>query len=439
MYIKGIPQSLGKPIIEPSPVNILKKAYYKAQYLKLRLQSRLTSAKTTDKVFISSFKAHNTDKLLADVDHPVNPFTKPFELLMLDKQIGFDSIYLDDPATGSRLKEIYKVYNPLFKLVKEHMSYNHVLVDNLLKVQEFTKSKGLAFNGLADFLLTRLAENQATYYLYSLFLKETSYRKILTYCYYDNRVMALNRAARDLNIETVEYQHSQQSDDHFAYSAWQHNVTGAAHHFPATFWGWRQSDKLRVTQNFQSVVPKSKAILGGNVFLGILAKRFVVEERKDKGILIALQGMWIPDYIEKAIADNPSYTWYFRLHPRYPADKEKLERLKQQFPDRIETDLANRLSLYELFNKVSFSITAFSGTALEAQAFGVQNIIFSEDGYKAYQSYIEEEAFLYVQNTNELNEILSKDDLTAKAHDNMLIDIKQIENNIIKCFGHDQN
>ncbi len=92
--------------------------------------------------------------------------------------------------------------------------------------------------------------------------------------------------------------------------------------------------------------------------------------------------------MEEFIEKDMEHIWYFRLHPRYPEDKQKLISLKTKFPDKVEIDEANNLSLYELFYKVKINITDFSGTALEAAEFGIKNIIIGEKGAKIYSEKI---------------------------------------------------
>jgi hypothetical protein len=206
-------------------------------------------------------------------------------------------------------------------------------------------------------------------------------------------MMALNRAANHLKIKSIEYQHSQQSDEHFAYAPWK-NIELYSEFFPNTFWLWKKSDADRILRNFSSSKYIPNVIVGGNLSVIQQKEEFNYKASEaHKGILVSLQGIWIPGFLEEIIARDTEHFWYFRLHPRYPEDKQKLIDFRNKFPGKIEMDLANSLSLYELFTKVSISVTDFSGVALEAQEFGVKNIIIGKRGSEVYKQEIGEGSF----------------------------------------------
>lgn len=435
LYIKGMPASLGRTAIKPVQIKFSKRLYCKLKVAACYLKNGIIR-KNTAQVLVTGFKEHETDKLLSGTGELSNPFMAPFEKIFKEAGISYSSFNIDDIGSTSQLKKVFEVYPRMEALAVSDISHNRILVDNLSGVETFSAENGITLTGLADFIFNSIVQNEVHYQLLKIYLKGSGYKKVLYYCYYNNQVMALNRAARDLGIETIEYQHSLQPDDHFAYSEWKYNIHNADHHFPSLFWVWNEADKIRIENNFKLLNVKSKAITGGNVYLGLLHERFHHTGKKENGILVVLQGAWIPEFIERSVANNPGYRWYFRLHPRYPVDKERAEHLKATYPDRVETEEANSLSLYELFGKVKFAITAFSGTAVEAQAFGIQNIIFGEAGYQAYQSYIENDAFLFVNDEHELNALLQKEKQVFKSYNNMLIDIDNIRSNVINCFSN---
>lgn len=435
LIIKGFPEALGKSAINPVRLNIARRIYYKLIFFILWIKSNLQVKQTTP-VLITGFREHITDKLLSGTGELTNPFTEPFEKILEEHSSDFKSLIIDNIFMEPGFEVDPKLQIRLRNLIEENLGNNSTLINNLRKVELFSTENNITLNGLADFLFRNIVDNETYFQFLRLSLKGSSYKTVLNSVYYNNQVMALTRAAKTLGIKVIEYQHSLQSDEHFAYGEWKFNTKNAEDYFPDIFWVWRNSDKLRTEKNFGFFKNKVNAFLGGNVYLAFIADQIDLQHTKrNNGILVALQGTWIPSYIEQSIANNPQYTWYLRLHPRYQDDKLNLEKLKMKYPDRVEIEDANALSLYKLFSKVRFNITAFSGTALEAQAFGVQNIIFGTDGYKAYEPYIKDGAFLYVTNSDELDGILCNDHLTFKTYDTMLIDPEQVRKNVISYLS----
>jgi len=210
------------------------------------------------------------------------------------------------------------------------------------------------------------------------------------------------RAANSLNITSCEYQHSTISDDHFAYTQW-NEVDKYSESFPVCFYVWNKKDKDLICRNFTGYIYHPQVIVSGNYYLSQQKEKFQNQSTKNKeSILICLQGTWIPQFIEEAIAESASIKWYIRLHPRYSHDKPHLLSLYKKHPDRIEIERSNQLPLYELFKEVGTLLVSFSGTAIEAAEFGLKVIIFGKDGYNTYKDFIEKGEFSYVDDKNEL-------------------------------------
>jgi hypothetical protein len=123
--------------------------------------------------------------------------------------------------------------------------------------------------------------------------------------------------------------------------------------------------------------------------------------------LLTLQGQGIPEFLAQRIANENDWKWYLRVHPRYPQDQSLIEELKKQNPDFVEIDEANQSSIYTLMPRMNFHVTAYSGSALEASYFGVQNLIFGAKGAQTYQTEIQSGEYLWVNSSDDLNQALS--------------------------------
>jgi hypothetical protein len=212
------------------------------------------------------------------------------------------------------------------------------------------------------------------------------------------------RAANSLNITTIEYQHSVISDNHFAYSKWEH-IDECFAFFPKYFWVWTEDDKELIEKNFTGHTYRPIVHVVGNMYLEQELSN-VLTINNNRNVLIALQGQWIPDFVEKIIVTSTGVMWYFRLHPRYPHDKEKLLNFVSTYPDKVKMNEANNMLLYDLFRQVSTVITMFSSVAIEAHKFGLKVIIVGEEGYSSYEKSIKKGEFYYANNAEQLSKLL---------------------------------
>ncbi|MBK0382075.1 hypothetical protein I5M32_03805 [Pedobacter sp. SD-b] len=397
-------------------------------YIKI-LPLRFRSSRKEKHALLIGYAHHN--KIINNESY--NIYLHPILDYLKKNNIKHDFLYIDKIKDFNSSHEDYKLLDLLINFYRLWFRikcyFNHEdrkAYKNAEIVVDFTsKTTIYEANTLKNILFETQLQQAIIYASYKSFLKIIKPKFIWTYCYYDNIILALSRAAKKLNIVLVEYQHSTQSDNHFAYSKWEKI---SKPYFPSYFWVWSATEEKSLNKNFLELKSKPKIIVGGNLFLSIQVKSAEIKKKND-GILVCLQGIWIPSFIEKFIENDKTYKWYFRLHPRYPKDDDKLKMLKKKFPHRIEVEKANVANLYEVFSEVNYNLTSFSGTALESQAFGIQNIIFGDEGYEAYKLYIEEGAFKYVNSTEGLEKVLTSP-FHLKVFDPILVDTANIERKI---------
>jgi hypothetical protein len=369
--------------------------------------------------------------------HPgekVNPFTEGFEKLCKDPQHLY--ISTENVARNSLEYFIGIFAGYILKNKQRGIQIDTGLQENINAVADFIQKNISTSLNLSDHLLAQILENEAYHFAYIKVLTITKPKIVWSYNYANNRVMAMQRACNTLNISGVEYQHSVQSDLDYAYTDWPTNKINSSTFFPKYFWVWRESDRERIEKNFRQVNPKLQVILGGNIYIsGIIRQRKRSANTANK-VLVTLQGTWIPEFIEKYISSDDQISWYIRLHPRYPLEQSRLEEFSAKYPQKVETKEANSKSLYELFDMVDYHLTSFSGSALEAQLFDVQNIIYGQMGYDTYKDYIETGAFYFVNDHNSLDEILSKDKKSSHTHDPILADRRIVEENVLNLLQH---
>jgi hypothetical protein len=176
--------------------------------------------------------------------------------------------------------------------------------------------------------------------------------------------------------------------------------------FPKSFFVWNDIYKNVISRNFtgKSYIPE--IIVSGNYYLK-QEKNNIIKKNKGNDILVCLQGYWIPEFVENVIINSNNIKWYFRLHPRYYADKEKLLSFAASNPDKVEIDKANKLPLYELFGDVSKLLTMFSSSAYEAKEFGLRVIIVGSYGYNSFKDYIVNGDFAYAEDEGQLLKLIN--------------------------------
>jgi hypothetical protein len=291
------------------------------------------------------------------------------------------------------------------KLEAAQQNWEQLYTENIQHVRNYLSAHSI---GPEEFDLSFLywvqREYGAHYPAYYEVLKRLRPQHIWTYCYYDLAVMTMIKAAHALNIPVTEYQHSAQSDAHFAYAKWKH--LGAFKAFlPDAFWEWSNADAERLRNNLGEGYT---VIDGGNLGITQDKSRYNFKTADAiNSVLICLQGLWLPDYIEEMIRTYPGMQWYLRWHPRYPHDKERAERLHTDFPESVNIKDANAMSIQELLTHVTLNITEFSGTALEADAFDVPTLITGERGEAMYSSQLQQGLFVRVNNAGDLLRVLN--------------------------------
>lgn len=387
--------------------------------LKERLQKK---ASTSSVLILTDHKNQTT----AWEGHLVNPYTQPFEQYFAEQQIAYDLFDISKPQDFKPFCDS-NLY-PHFQ--SEVMSKFHADTEFQSALQTACRSLQELLHpdfNLYGFLATQIINNQARYLYFVRLFKFCSYQKVLLYCYYNSFMMAVTRAAHHCGIEVIEYQHSQITSGHFAYSPWSNRIVDSAIFFPNIFWAWRQSDVNYIQKSYQ-YIPGFRAIVGGHVFL---SRTHAIAEQKEQSILFTLQGRGIPEFLTQRIVNENDWKWYLRVHPRYPQDQSLIEELKKQNPNFVEIDEANQTSIYALMPRMRFHITAYSGSALEASYFGVRNLIFSSKGAQTYQAEIQCGEFLLIDSSDDLNQALTTNNYKSYLS---FPDRAMIQKNILQYF-----
>lgn len=402
---------------------------FKFGFLKAYLKQLLSISKEKANVAIFTDSKHKVTNFNNNI---VNQYTDPFVYLFNDSAISYDVYDLNNNYRNPIIaKPIIQFF--LRKVIK-NFNLAIELQDKLWKMSLFLRRQ--VGNEVIDFyslIANAIVKNQSIFLAYKLIFKKNIYKSILYYCYYNNDIMAINRAGNLSKIKTIEYQHSQISSEHLAYTNWSSIKPTSQQFFPSHIWSWRESDVKLLKLSFNPT-NTLKAFRGGNVFAAMNNGK-KVKYLNYIVVIVTLQGFGLPQFIIDFINHSINIFWYIRLHPRYPNDRLLAENIKKSNNTKVDIEDANKLSLYELFQKADYNLTCYSGSAIEAQIFGVQNIIWGEKGYQTYKSHILNNSYFFVNNYSELNSILLNKRVCNSTFDDPSVNLDDVKANIRKYFG----
>lgn len=369
---------------------------------KIILVSKITKTrsilknKLKNQTLYLGYKAHNIQNGL------YNMYLHPFW-----ENVKGEIFYLDAESNDLQLQNYY---NDLLEYFTKKKIINDSVNEVIVPVINYLSNRlSINLNFLENSLNSTIQNFSVKQKVSKAFLETLSPNELFVYCYYDSNTNAFVHAANDININTIEYQHSSISDNHFAYSKWENN-NDVCRHFPKLFYVWSEADKALIINNFSSekYIPKVEVV--GNKYLQKTIENSKTKNIENNNILICLQGQWIPKFLEDFIYQDQTYNWYFRLHPRYPQDNIQLQDFISKKVSNVIVEKANVLELYDLFDEISILMTSFSGTALEAEKFGKKVIIFGKEGYNSYYNKIENRIYSFIEKLEDINQALFQDE-----------------------------
>jgi hypothetical protein len=432
---KNIPNRQNELVLEDFSIKGIEIIWLIRFYIK-KLFSKVTE-KTKKSILLFGYKNNYSYTNHYSTNPYISPVRREFEKLgeTIEEFVFPDISGQHNNNQDFRTFEELQHYNRIiFKIKNLFSGDNYSAFQNARIAQNFLQDRGISHsNEIASSLYKYLIQQEINYNAFKGLLKRIRPKLVWTYCYYDYRGLSLIRAANSLKIKNIEYQHSVQGDLHIAYSKWK-NSDSFSEWFPKIFWVWTQRDGDRIVNNFSGLDYIPQIIVGGNLNL-IKEKEFEgeISPPNVKAILVSLQGQWIPEFVEEFIKEDKEYTWYFRLHPRYPSDRHRLVDLKAKFPQKIEIEKANNPSIAKVFSEVRYNLTDYSGVALEAEGYGVINIIVGSLGAEVFREEIINSEFLFAGNKEELKRIFYKEDFRIK--NNSVTDREEVKELLRKIIS----
>ena len=249
---------------------------------------------------------------------------------------------------------------------------------------QFLHAQGILAPSLSASRLARRARIvAASAFAFEQILRVVRPKLAFTVTWYAGLGPAFMLACRRQGVLAVDLQHCPQGARHKAYG-WSGVPAGGFNVLPAIFWTWNRNDATHIASWARA--PWHRSIVGGHPRLDPLldeeAPAGDAEYRHE--VLVALQtiggrsGLW--DRLAEVIAAGPEdWRWWIRRHPAArPEDDRLYAKLVALRGSNICVDAAS-LPLPTLLRHVTVVVSAASGVAAEAAAFGVPAIFLSRD------------------------------------------------------------
>ena len=285
----------------------------------------------------------------------------------------------------------------------------------------FTKNNfhdvGIVYSALEDLYFIRHYSD----YMDKI-LRKFAPEKIILVCYYGLMQSSLIAAAKKHKIPTIELQHSIMTENYNYYN--ESLIYSDINIAPNYYWCWSKyyfevMSKYRIYKNL---------LIGGNLWLQGLRKKAQVKNSPLRVLFCTSTYDGSPSYLDwlgeiliEAIHGLESVDWVIRLHPSInPVLESEIRNYFSQLRN-VNVIHAREISFYDHVQTVDYHITYKSTTAIEAEYFGVQNIIVGDLQENYYRNDVEDGRYLHASSSKELVDIL-KSNIVTKINNNKYID-----------------
>ena len=235
-----------------------------------------------------------------------------------------------------------------------------------------------------------------------VFFKRNSTKTLMVYAFYSDVMLAAVYAAKSLGITVVDVQHGLIGPYHFAYTKWNGIDKKKLMFLPDYCFTWDAEITDFINESSGTVL---KAYYTGNLSMaykiGIANKRHEtyfnegIENKASLHVLISTGVKTLPQQIIELINSDKNVFWHLKLHPRYTTNERRAYYQNVIRNQNAKIYSGNDMDLHELFALCQIHITEESTVAIEAEQFGLKNIIVTETGKDMFENYIQDGRFLY--------------------------------------------
>lgn len=336
-------------------------------------------AKQVDIVIFSHPRVKKVDGEYIDI------YTKYFIDELIKENKNF--IEIESPYLGKHLAKYYKYkYYIDFILVVRNLFYRFISIhdDKSKEIKIIEKEiKDKVGNYNLKLLFIKIVKfYKIEYFLYKKLFQKIKPKQIYVVVSYSFGAMI--KAAKDLGIEVIEFQHGNFSKFHFGYYFGEDKQE--LDYFPDKFLVWNEYWKNHI--NFP--IEDKNVIIRKFDYLEYRKHFYAHIKKVPKQAVVLSQGV-LGDRIAKKILDNwnrfKNFNIIYKLHPgEYERYKEyrNLIKLEKKYNVKIVTDI----DLYELFASSEYQIGVFSTALYEGVEFGCKTILLDLPGIEEMESFV---------------------------------------------------
>jgi len=270
---------------------------------------------------------------------------------------------------------------------------------------------------------------------FTIFFRKNKPKVIFLYAYYMDEFLALCHAARELGIVVVEIQHGLIKPKHFAYTDWIKRADEKKYFLPTYCLTHDNETANCINRSWLNGI-KAYFVGNSNIALELLEKSiperiklFKDEDVNKTHVLVTTSNNHFisAEFIRVINNANENIVWHFKLHLRYTT-LEMYLKYKEMFSNvNVRVYFENTYSVYDFFSLCSIHVTEESYVAIEAEAFGLTNIILGGIGADVFTDQISKNNFYSCLNAEEFITVLNKMILQKKhqIQDSMVHDFEK--------------
>ena len=253
---------------------------------------------------------------------------------------------------------------------------------NIIKNVQLEIDKISKFSlNLEKILIFRTKQFIVTYDIYKKILQKTMPKEIYIIVSYGRA--ELIKAAKDLNIKTIELQHGNFTKYHPGYSYLNRD---SLDYFSNEFWVWNEYWKNLMSFS----IPQNNIKIYPFKYLEEEKNKYNLTKNKNQ-ILILGQG-GISDRMAKKILDNANifknFKIIFKLHPNEYGKVSQYKNLLE-LKKKKDITIVENVDMYDLLAKSEYQAGVYSTALYEGVEFGCKTILFDLPGVEYMDKFIE--------------------------------------------------
>ncbi|MFK7780594.1 MAG: hypothetical protein QM490_05680 [Candidatus Gracilibacteria bacterium] len=329
-------------------------------------------AKKTDILVFPHSRVKNVDDEMIDI------YTHYFVEDLQKNNKNF--IEIENPTMGKhyKRKESWRYYND-FILVYKNIFSKFMKIQEVdykfIKTVEQEIAEKIGNYDLTHLFLNTVKKYKVEYFLYTKLLKKLQPKQVYLVVSYGG-FGSLIKAAKDLGIETIEFQHGNFSKYHFGYYFGEDKKR--LDYFPDKFLVWNEYWKNLI--NFP--IEDKNVIIRPFDFLENKRKSYSHIKRIKNQVVVLSQGV-LGDHIAKKILDNWEYFKQFDIkYKLHPGEYDRWHSYKalQQLNKYDNIEVITNTDLYQLFSESEYQIGVYSTALSEGVEFGCKTILLDLAG-----------------------------------------------------------